>query len=411
MGFLNNFDAWRLGENATDFLNSMFASSTKGVAPTIVSNYSPKLPAAYAVRQEITTSPVELPEVERNVLFQDEPLDTNVKSVEETKREIEREKAARKRAAYNQAKGITTADAYAKQKELRDAGYNVTYDGYWGDASAAECEKYMKAKAANITPKMETPSLAVAPSVTKPVTTPKATDPNSPEANRQRFLDEQAAKIATAKMPSQFTNVDIIGAMKAEEARKKAELEALMQKQGAGSKLLNTDPHNIQGGYVVPVEPQYDMSKMDTHNQFGLKFYKGGLVPKHQNASGEKLEEKKPLTSTYTSGYFVDENGNPIVSEWESVQGNNNGNYYNMQREIINKNGQRDTIITNNGKYVSQNPDSIAKYNTLIEELLKKAQFIPSEKQGGSLKKCSCGCKTLLKRGKGGKVMESKNCK
>jgi hypothetical protein len=46
-----------------------------------------------------------------------------------------------------------------------------------------------------------------------------------------------------------------MGAMKAEEARKKAELEALMQQQGAGSKLLNADPHNIQGGYVVPVEP------------------------------------------------------------------------------------------------------------------------------------------------------------
>ena len=84
---------------------------------------------------------------------------------------------------------------------------------------------------------METPSLAVAPSVTKPVTTPKATDPNSPEAARQRFLDNQAAGIASAKMPPQFANIDIMGAIKAEEARKKAELEALMQKNGTVDKL------------------------------------------------------------------------------------------------------------------------------------------------------------------------------
>jgi hypothetical protein len=75
-------------------------------------------------------------------------------------------------------------------------------------------------------------------------------------------------------MPSQFSNVDIMGAIKAEEARKKAELEALMQKQGAGSNLLNTDPHNIQGGYVVPKEEPLDYSKLQTHttdtNPFGF---------------------------------------------------------------------------------------------------------------------------------------------
>jgi hypothetical protein len=66
-------------------------------------------------------------------------------------------------------------------------------------------------------------------------------------------------------MPAQFANVDIMGAMKAEEARKKAELEALMQKQGAGSELLNTDPHNIKGGYVTTKEKPLDYSKLQTH--------------------------------------------------------------------------------------------------------------------------------------------------
>ena len=65
------------------------------------------------------------------------------------------------------------------------------------------------------------------------------------EANRQKMYDEQAAKIATAKIPSQFSGIDIMDSMKAEEARKKAELEALMQQQGVVSGLLNTDPHNI----------------------------------------------------------------------------------------------------------------------------------------------------------------------
>lgn len=309
----------------------------------------------------------------------------------------------------NQGGGISTQEAYRRQKLLREKGYNVSYDGYYGDASRKAWAEYQ----ASLTPEISTSGLAVAPSVTKPVTTPKAVDPNSPEAARQRFLDQQQAKIATAKMPSQFANIDIMGAMKAEEARKKAELEALMQKQGAGSNLFNTDPHNIQGGYVVPVEPQYDMSKLDTHNQFGLKFYKGGMIPKHQNASGEELKEKEkePLTSYFTSGYFRDENGNPIVSEYGSINGYHDGENYNMQREIISKNGQKDTLFTNNGKYIVSHPDSTAKYNKIFEDLIKLSEYIPSDKQGGSLKKCSCGCKTLLKKGKGGKVMESRNCK
>jgi hypothetical protein len=70
-----------------------------------------------------------------------------------------------------------------------------------------------------------------------------------------------------------------------------------------------------------------------------LKFYKSEIVQKHQNASGEELKEKEPLKSYFTSGYFIDENGNPIVSEYESVNGYYNGKNYNMQREIINKNG------------------------------------------------------------------------
>ena len=82
-----------------------------------------------------------------------------------------------------------------------------------------------------------------------------------------------------------------------------------------------------------------------------------------------------------------------------------------MQREIISKNGQKDTLFTNNGKYIVSHPDSTAKYNKIFEDLIKLSEYIPSDKQGGSLKKCSCGCKTLLKKGKGGKVMESRNCK
>ena len=125
--------------------------------------------------------------------------------------------------------------------------------------------------------------------------------------------------MATAKMPSQIANIDIMGAMKAEEARKKAELEALMQKQGAGSNLFNTDPHNIQGGYVVPKEKPLDYSKIGTHT-----------------------------TDTDPFGFIVS------------------------------------------------------------DPLKRSSQMY---KTGGSLKKCSCGCKTLLKKGKGGKVMESRNCK
>ena len=213
-------------------------------------------PSVFEEHQGKEATPVDLPEVERNVLFQDEPLDPNVKSIEETKREI----AARKRAAYNQARGITTADAYAKQKELRDAGYNVAYDGYWGDESTAAWEDYMQTKNIDMMgPGLETRISGVTipkPSVTKLVTTSKTTDPNSQEANRQKMYDEQAAKIATAKIPSQFSGIDIMDSMKAEEARKKAELEALMQQQGVVSGLLNTDPHNIQGGYVIPKEQQ-----------------------------------------------------------------------------------------------------------------------------------------------------------
>jgi hypothetical protein len=43
--------------------------------------------------------------------------------------------------------------------------------------------------------------------------------------------------------------------------------------------------------------------------------------------------------------------------------------------------------------------------------MIRNAEPINEYKKGGSLKKCSCGCKTLLKKGKGGKVMESRNCK
>lgn len=319
-----------------------------------------------------------------------------------------------KRDLYNQNQGggISTQEAYRRQKLLREKGFNIAYDGYYGDASRKAWAEYQ----ASLTPKMETTSLAVAPSVTKPVTTPKPTDPNSPEANRQRFLDQQATKISTAQMPPQLANIDIMGAIKAEEARKKAELEALMQKQGASSKLLNTDPHNIKGGYVVPKEEPLDYSKLQTHttdtNPFGFitadhlkdasKFYQ----------KGGEVKEKETPTSFYSSGYFIDENGNPVTQETEMVKGNYNGKQYNIQRNIINTNGKSDTIMYNNNKRIPlENPDSAALYNEVFRDLLMRAQPVGEFKKGGSLKKCSCGCKTLLKRGKGGKVMESKNCK
>lgn len=313
-------------------------------------------PSVFEEHAGKTVNPVDLPEVER-----EEELDQNVKSIEETKREI----ANRKRAAYNQARGITTAEAYKRQKELRDADYNVTYDGYWGDASSKAWDEYQK----------------------------KLQQPQTPQ------------------MPAQFANIDVMGAIKTEEARKKAELEALMQKQGVGSNLLNTDPHNIQGGYVVPVEPEYDMSKMDTHNQFGFKFYKGGMVPKHQNASGEELKEKPQSIST--SGYFLDENGNPVVQNVDMVTGKSKDDKNRWFQRIITQRDSfpADTVMYDfNRRIPIENPDSNAYYNALFEEMLKRSEPI-EYKKGGSLKKCSCGCKTLLKRGKGGKVMESRNCK
>jgi hypothetical protein len=107
----------------------------------------------------------------------------------------------------------------------------------------------------------------------------------------------------TAKIPPQFANIDIMGTIKAEEARKKAELEALMQKQGAGSKLLNTDPHNIQGGYVVPKEEPLDYSKMGTHttdtDPFG--FIIGDPMKRSSQmyqAGGEVKEKETPKVIT-----------------------------------------------------------------------------------------------------------------
>ena len=313
-----------------------------------------------------------------------------------------------KRDLYNQNQGggISTQEAYRRQKALRDAGYDIVYDGYWGDASSAAWEDYMQTKAANMTPKMETPSLAVAPSVTKPVTTSKVVDPNSLEANRQRFLDEQAAKIATVKMPSQFSNVDIMGAIKAEEARKKAELEALMQKQGAGSELLNTDPHNIQGGYVVPKEEPLDYSKLQTHttdtNPFGFitanplrdasKFYQ----------KGGEVKEKPKMISISGPNY------NETIVEGTDSTGTNKYQFREVEQQ-----GDTTKVLymrdPKTGQVIAVPADS--RFNKDFEWMVRNSEPINEFKKGGSLKKCSCGCKTLLKRGKGGKVMESKNCK
>lgn len=298
------------------------------------------------------------------------PVAPQYKPQPEVQQEPTKESANNRRAAYNQARGITSAEAYKRQKTLRDAGYDIVYDGYWGDASNQAWNEYQK----------------------------KLQQPQTPQ------------------MPAQFSNVDIMGAMKAEEARKKAELEALMQKQGAGSELLNTDPHNIKGGYVTTKEKPLDYSKLQTHttdtNPFGFitadplkdasKFYQ----------KGGEVKEKETPTSFYSSGYFIDENGNPVTQETEMVKGNYNGKQYNIQRNIINTNGKSDTIMYNNNKRIPlENPDSAALYNEVFRDLLMRAQPVGEYKKGGSLKKCSCGCKTLLKRGKGGKVMESKNCK
>jgi hypothetical protein len=124
------------------------------------------------------------------------------------------------------------------------------------------------------------------------------------------------------------------------------------------------------------------------------------------------VKEKETPTSFYSSGYFIDENGNPVTQETEMVKGNYNGKQYNIQRNIINTNGKSDTIMYNNNKRIPlENQDSAALYNEVFRDLLMRAQPVGEYKKGGSLKKCSCGCKTLLKRSKGGKVIESKNCK
>lgn len=52
-----------------------------------------------------------------------------------------------------------------------------------------------------------------------------------------------------------------------------------------------------------------------------------------------------------------------------------------------------------------------SRFNKDFEWIIRNAEPVNGYKKGGSLKKCSCGCKTLLKRGKGGRVMESRNCK
>lgn len=131
-----------------------------------------------------------------------------------------------------------------------------------------------------------------------------------------------------------------------------------------------------------------------------------------QKQEGGEVKEKETPTSFYSSGYFIDENGNPVTQETEMVKGNYNGKQYNIQRNIINTNGKSDTIMYNNNKRIPlENPDSVALYNEIFRDLLMRAQPVDEYKKGGSLKKCSCGCKTLLKRSKGGKVMESKNCK
>lgn len=284
------------------------------------------------------------------------PIVPQYKPQPEVQQEPAKESANNRRTAYNQARGITTAEAYKRQKALRDAGYNITYDGYWGDASNKAWNEYQK----------------------------KLQQPQTPQ------------------MPAQFANVDIMGAIKAEEARKKSELEALMQQQGAGSELLNTDPHNIQGGYVVPVEPQYDMSKMDTHNQFGLKFYKGGMVPKHQNASGEELKEKPRIISVTGPNY-----NETMVSGTDSTGTNK------YQFREVEQQGDTTKVLymrdPKTGQIIAVPADS--RFNKDYEWMVRNAEPINEYKKGGSLKKCSCGCKTLLKKGKGGKVMESRNCK
>ena len=357
-------------------------------------------PSVFEEHAGKTVNPVDLPEVER-----EEELDPNVKSVEETKREI----AARKRAAYNQARGITSADAYAKQKELIDAGYDITNDGYWGDASAAAWEDYMQTKAANMTPKIETPSLAVAPSVTKPVTTPKVTDPNSPEAARQRAIDQRNAALANVQQNSTSQMAaGLMQSMRENEAKRKAELEGIMQNDPKLAQTLNTDPHNIQGGYVVPKEAPLDYSKMGTHttdtDPFG--FIVGDPMKRSSQmyqAGGEVKEKETPKVITISGPNY-----NETMVEGTDSIGKNNYKFLEVEQ-------QGDTakvlymIDPKTGQMIAVPADS--RFNKDYEWMIRNAEPVNEYKKGGSLKKCSCGCKTLLKRGKGGKVMESRNCK
>lgn len=311
-----------------------------------------------------------------------------------------------KRDLYNQNQGggISTQEAYRRQKLLREKGFDVAYDGYYGDASRKAWAEYQT----SLTPKMETPSFAVAPSVTKPVTTPKLTDPNSPEANRQRFLDNQAAGIAAAKMPPQFANIDLMGTIKAEEARKKAELEALMQKQGAGSELLNTDPHDIQGGYVVPKEAPLDYSKMGTHttdtDPFG--FIVGDPLKRSSQMyqeGGEVKEKETPKVITISGPKY-----NETMVEGPDSTGTNKYQFSEVEQQ-----GDTTKVLymrdPKTGQMIVVPANS--RFNKDFEWMIRNAEPVNAYKKGGSLKKCSCGCKTLLKRGKGGKVMESRNCK
>lgn len=283
---------------------------------------------------------------------------------------------------------------------------------------------------------------------------------------------------------------------------------------------------------------------MDTHNQFGFKFYKGGMIPKHQNASGEELKEKNKSGIYYSAnkekdgdtvnldelleGYgdnhlFVGRNitykpsGNDTIyydlngvadsfdfPEYKRIFENNlkkyitvpvtqsvidnkdyvlknfDEDYYNdwlkahkklqylLDTSRINlRNGQskNNVIQKQEGGEVKEKPKMISisgpnynetmvegtdstgtnkyqfreieqqgdtakvlymrdpktgqviavpadsRFNKDFEWMVRNSEPINEFKKGGSLKKCSCGCKTLLKRGRGGKVMESKNCK
>lgn len=311
----------------------------------------------------------------------------------------------------------TYDDPRAIQHFLNTQGYNLALDGKIGKQTMAAIKDWQSKNGLTADGLWGKNTSAVAKqkgfgAPAQPIAIPEPKDVTVPA------VDTNPKNEVLAKVQGNATSdraAQLMQSMRENEAKRKAELEGIMQNDPKLGQILNADPHNIQGGYVVPKEEPLDYSKLQTHttdtNPFGFitadplkdasKFYQKG---------GEVKEKPQSIS---TSGYFLDENGNPVVQNVDMVSGKSKDDKNRWFQRIITQRDSlpADTVIYDfNRRIPTENPDSNAYYNAILEEMLKRSEPI-AYKKGGSLKKCSCGCKTLLKRGKGGKVMESKNCK